>query len=103
MKRKNKKTKKKIKKKTQKKALKKKRSKTNSRQNKRPIAPNLQKVIDFKFRKIFKVYDDFQKKRKIEKSKQDKLKDKGREEQIKEEKKGLKEEEINFLSPTSFL
>ena len=40
-------------KKKQRKALKKKRSKANSGQNKRPIATNLQKVIDFKFGKIF--------------------------------------------------
>ena len=70
--------KKKIKKKTQRKALKKKRSKINGRQNKRPKTMNLQKVMGFKFQTFVKAYDDFKKKLKTKKSKQDKLKSKER-------------------------
>ena len=77
--------KKKIKKKARKKTLKKKKSGAKNKQNSQLKTINLQKVIGFKFQALSKVYENFKKKREIEKSKQDKLESKKREEQIKEE------------------
>ena len=66
---------KKIKKKAQKKTLrKKKRSKIKSRRNKQLKSIDLQKVIGFKFQTLSKAYENFKKRREIEKSKQNKLK-----------------------------
>ena len=71
MKRKNK----KVKKKNQKKDLRKKKGlKTKSRQNRQLKSIDLQKVIGFKFQTLSKAYENFKKRREIEKSKQNKLK-----------------------------
>jgi len=81
--------KKKNKKKTKikKKTLKKKRIKVKSKRNGHDKTIDLSKIISFKFEKIGKAFDNFTKKREREKVKQDKIKSKGREKQIKEEQR----------------
>ena len=54
---------------------------------------NLQKVVDFKFETLGKIYKNFAKKREREKEKKEKLRERNREKQNKEEQKQLKEEE----------
>ena len=73
----------KIKKKVKKKNLKKKRTKARNKRNSQLKTVNLQKVIGFKFKSFSKVYENFKKKRGTEKSKQEKLKSREREKQIK--------------------
>ena len=54
---------------------------------------DLQKVVDFKFQSLGKIYKNFTEKREREKGKKEKLKEKDREKQIKDQQKQLKEEE----------
>ena len=83
------KSKKRIKKKVKKKTSRKKRSKANSRRNNQPKSVNLQKMIGFNFKSFSKAYENFTENRKKEKAKQDKLKNRSREKQNKEEQSVL--------------
>ena len=86
--------------------------KTYSKKKANGAAIDLQKVVDFKFETLGKIYKNFTKKREREKEKKEKLVEKNREKQNKEEQKQLKEEEKklrkeealrlkNFLRPYS--
>ena len=73
-------------KKKQKKTLrKKKKSKAARKRNSQSNAIDLQKVVSFKFQTLGKVYENFKKKRKIEKVREEKLKSKRRVSQGKKE------------------
>ena len=76
--------KKKSKKRVKKKISRKRRIKAKKIKNGHDKSVDLQKIINFKFQTLSKVYEDFKEKRKKEKIKQDKLKDKNREKQIQE-------------------
>ena len=71
--------KRKNKKKIRKKTSKKRKVKANSRRSSYGKTVDLQKVISFKFQTISKAYENFKKKRGIEKLKQEKLRSKNRE------------------------
>ena len=61
--------------------------KTYSKKGANGVAINLQKVVDFKFETLGKIYKNFTKKREREKEKKEKLGEKNREKQNKEEQK----------------
>ena len=84
---------KKARKKIKKKNIKKKKTNTYSKKNSYGASIDLQKVVDFKFHTLGKIYKNFTENRKKEKVKLEKLKNSNREKQIKEEQKKLKEEE----------
>ena len=85
--------KKKSKKKAKKRIIKKRRPKSYSNKKVNGAGIDLQKVVDFKFKALGKIYKNFTEKRKKEKVINEKFKDRNREKQIKEEQKRLKEEE----------
>ena len=81
--------KKKSKKNIKKKVSRKRRIKAKKRKNGHDKSVDLQKIINFKFQTLSKVYENFKEKRKKEKIKKDKLKNKNREKQIQEEQREL--------------
>ena len=81
--------KKKSRKKAKKKIIKKIKTKSYGRKKSNGGGIDLQKVVDFKFQTIAKIYKNFSKKREKEKGKQEKLKEKDREKQIKKQQKHL--------------
>ena len=84
---------KKFKKRAKKKIIKKRKHKNYSKKKSNGADIDLQKVVDFKFQTLGKIYKNFTAKREKEKGKKEKLKEKNREKQIKEQQKQLKEEE----------
>ena len=73
---------KKFKKRAKKKIIKKRKLKNYSKKKSNGAAIDLQKVVDFKFQALGKIYKDFTEKREREKEKKVKLKEKNREKQI---------------------
>ena len=65
------------------------RAKTYSKKNGYGKTINIQKVVDFKFQSLGKIYKNFTEKREREKGKKEKLKEKDREKQIKEQQKQI--------------
>ena len=84
---------KKSRKKSKKRSIKKRKAKAYIKKKGNGAGIDLQKVVDFKFQTLGKIYKSFTAKRKKEKEINEKLKDKNREKQIKEEQKQLQEEE----------
>ncbi len=72
-------------------AKKRRKVKTCSKKEANGVVTNLQKVVDFKFKTLGKIYKNFTEKREREKEKKEKLSEKNREKQNKEEQKQLKE------------
>ena len=72
-----------MKKKSRKRSIKKRKTKTYSKKKGHKASIDLQKVVDFKFQTLGKIYKNFSEKRKREKIKHEKLKSKNRENKIK--------------------
>ena len=83
---------KKFKKRAKKKVIKKRKTKKYRKKKDSGTDIDLQKIVDFKFQTLGKIYKNFTEKLEREKKKKGKLKEKNREKQIKEEQKQLKEE-----------
>ena len=80
----------KITKKSKKKNRKKRKAKTYSKKKANGGALDLQKVVDFKFKNLGKIYKNFTLKRTREKEKKEKFREQNREKEIKEQQKKLR-------------